>query len=539
MEVILSKRRSRLLLSLCSGILMVLSFPYTGSVTALVFIAWIPLLLVERSIYQNRYRSAKLFIHAYITFFVYNLGTTWWIWNASPGGAILAFVLNSLLMTIPLFLFHVSKKKLGATFGFLCFSAYWIGFEYLHYHWELSWPWLNLGNCFSITPTWIQWYSYTGVLGGTLWILLVNYLGYVFVSNVLIKKQSLSSNVKTITYWAISIAVPIMISLFLYTNYQEATHKNQLLNVTVLQPNIDPYNEKFTSSLDSQLEKLCDLADRYKDSSTDMIIGPETAISSSFFEEDLSHLAFYSYLKKRKEKWGHAGLYTGASTFRFFENKHSRASRKLPDGPGYYESYNSSLLIDEDNTHSFLHKSKLVLGVEKLPFSDWLPILETLSINNGGTSGTLGVEKEPKVMSSHNVTFAPLICYESIYGAFNAEQCRKGAQAIFIITNDGWWGDTPGYKQHKSFACLRAIENRKFVARSANTGTSCFINDLGETTQQTAWWKMTGIKQQIQLNNQLTFYTQHGDLLGKISLLILICLLIVFFYMKFPFKQSN
>lgn len=514
---------------------MVFSFPYTGSVTGLVFISWIPLLLVEYTIYQHKDRSTSVFLHAYITFFVYNLGTTWWIWNASPGGAVLAFVLNSLLMTFPFFLYHISKKKMGSSFGILCFLAYWVCFEYLHYQWELSWPWLNVGNCFSITPKIIQWYSYTGVLGGTLWVLLVNYLGFIIISNVSIKKQSYHRNIRTTLIWAISIVLPLMISLLMYKNYQKNAPNKQLLHVTVLQPNIDPYNEKFDSSLDSQLEKLCNLADQYTDRSTDIVIGPETAISTSFFEEDLAHLAFYSYLKNRIQKWGHAGFYTGASTFRFFEKKHSRASRKLPDGPGYYESYNSSLLIDQDTRFSILHKSKLVLGVEKLPFSDWFPMLEALSINNGGTSGTLGVEKEPKVLSLRSVTFAPLICYESIYGAFNAEQCRKGAQAIFIITNDGWWGDTPGYKQHNSFACLRAIENRKFVARSANTGTSSIINDLGEITQQTPWWKATGIKQQIQLNNQQTFYTQHGDILGKISLLLSIAFLGVFMYLKIPF----
>jgi apolipoprotein N-acyltransferase len=144
-----------------------------------------------------------------------------------------------------------------------------------------------------------------------------------------------------------------------------------------------------------------------------------------------------------------------------------------------------------------------------------LPFLEELSINNGGTSGTLGIEKEPKVLSTAKIKFAPSICYESIYGEFIGTQCKKGAQVIFIITNDGWWGNTPGYKQHMSFARLRAIENRRSIARSANTGTSCFINQKGDVIEQSTWWQPTALKQKINLNNDISFYSTFGDLLGK------------------------
>ncbi len=547
MTTILSNPKNRLLFSLLSGILMVLAFPYTGSVTPLIFISWIPSLLVEQYLTRHNYHAANFFIHGYITFLVYNVGTTWWIWNASQGGALLAFLLNSLLMTIPYHLFHLTKKKLGDIIGYVSLFIFWITFEYLHFHWELSWPWLTIGNNFSITPTIIQWYSYTGVLGGTLWVLLVNYSGLQLLFS-LEEKKSKAQILKVLIIFLSLIILPVSVSGFIYKQAIGRIEKQHDLNVVLLQPNIDPYNEKFISSLDNQLKKLCDLADKHINYKTDIIIAPETAISTSFWEEDLDMSGFYHYLIQRKKKWKNASFFTGASTLRFYDKIHSRASKKLVNAHGFYESYNSSLLIDELGKNSFLHKSKLVLGVEKVPFSDWLPFLEELSINNGGTSGTLGIEKEPHILKSHKVTFAPLICYESVYGEFNAEQCRKGAQAIFIITNDGWWGDTPGYKQHKSFACLRAIENRKFVARSANTGTSCFINEFGEIIQETPWWKMTAIRHAIKLNSNQTFYTRNGDLLGKnssvVSVFLLVGLILSFFnvgkksYFK-SFKNPN
>ena len=134
---------------------MVLSFPFTGSLTFVAFVAWIPLLLVEASVAKQNYKSRKVLTHGYITFFIYNIGTTWWVWNASPGGSILAFFLNSLLMALVFYGFHLTKKHVGTKEGYIALLLYWVAFEHFHYDWESSWPWLSLGNVFSITPSWV------------------------------------------------------------------------------------------------------------------------------------------------------------------------------------------------------------------------------------------------------------------------------------------------------------------------------------------------------------------------------------------------
>jgi apolipoprotein N-acyltransferase len=84
------------------------------------------------------------------------------------------------------------------------------------------------------------------------------------------------------------------------------------------------------------------------------------------------------------------------------------------------------------------------------------------------------------------------------------------------MTNDGWWGDTPGYKQHLIYGRLRAIETRRSIARSANTGISCFINERGDILQPTAWWKACVIKASINDNSEKTFYSQRGDIIGRV-----------------------
>jgi apolipoprotein N-acyltransferase len=508
-------RKKRYLFSLLSGVLMVISFPYTGSLTPLVFISWVPLLLVEQNVSTKKYRSSKVFIHSFITFILYNLGTTWFIWNASAGGAVFAIGLNGLIMAFVFYLFHLFRKKFQSKFSYLILLLTWISFEYIHLNWDLSWPWLNLGNVFSVAPSVVQWYSITGIEGGSLWILVVNVLVFFLIPKLNYKAEGWMFPKKEIRIFSIVLLLPIFFSLFSYFSYSE--EKNPV-EVVVLQPNIDPYNEKFNSDLNTQLNKLFTLADENVTPNTQFVIAPETSLSSTFFEEELKVLPFYPYIIERKANWHNASLYIGASTLRFFETKNSNVSRKIEGGPGYIESYNSSLLIDENNATEIVHKSKLVLGVEKLPFSTIFPQLEELAINLDGASGSLGIEKEARVLHANNVTFAPSVCYESIYGDFISGQVKKGAELIFIITNDGWWGDTPGYRQHASFARLRAIENRRSIARSANTGISCVINQRGDVLQKTTWWVPAAINAELNKNNELTFYSLHGDWLGKLFL---------------------
>ncbi len=112
-----------------------------------------------------------------------------------------------------------------------------------------------------------------------------------------------------------------------------------------------------------------------------------------------------------------------------------------------------------------------------------------------------------------------------------------GADFLFIITNDGWWRDTPGYKQHNSFARIRAIENRRSVARSANTGISSLIDQRGRELARAGWWERTGLRGNLNKNDHLTFYTKHGDFLGRIATLLTVILIlysIVFRFIKKP-----
>lgn len=437
-------------------------------------------------------------------------------------------------MSLTFVLFHFVKKGLKSNWAVWTLIPLWISFEYFHFNWDLSWPWLTLGNFFSIRTSWIQWYEFTGVFGGSIWILAMNILLFQWIHSVWIQKN------KKWNTWLISSLFMFMLPIvFSWKKLPILPFKGaRLYNVAVVQPNVDPYNEKFAlgTSNEQQLQRFFKLANSVVDSTTDLVVGPETAISQGFIESRLQGLPFYSMIQNEMQHWGKAALLIGASTVELFDTKHSRASVYIPGQRIYYESYNSSLHIPQKGEPSFIHKSKLVPGVEMIPFSNIFPFLETLAIENGGTSGTLGIEKEPKVFHAKN-TLAPIVCYESIYGDFVAKQVRQGASILSVITNDGWWGDSPGYKQHFSFSALRAIENRRWVVRSANTGKSGVFDEFGGTVKETGYWKEAAFQVAIPTLGRMTFYTKHGDYLGQIAYLL--SLIILMLSILYPFKNRN
>lgn len=519
-----------ILLSLLSSALLISSFPHTGSFTPLVFIGFIPLLLLRTELLQNNKKPIVLCFWSYLTFLFWNIGSTWWVANASMSGALLAFTVNALLMTFVFCGWSWLDRKMTSGWGFWLLIPLWILFEFGHHRWDLSWPWLTLGNYFAIRTGWIQWYEWTGTLGGSAWVLFIN----LFIFKMILHFHANTISRKHFIGLMAVIIVPIIVSQILLSFANFTITAPKLLKAVVLQPNVDPYKEKFAEDASNEAftDSILGLANRHVNAQTDLVMGPETALPLSFLEDRLFTFEFGRKLQAQISKWPQANLLLGASTVQLFDHKNSVASTPIPGESRWFESYNASLLLAKGKEPQYGHKSKLVPGVELVPFSAYLPFLSAIAIENGGTSGTLGIEKAPKVLeitkqfeidkfnhqSQHKIALAPIICYESIYGDFVRQQVQKGAQLLCVITNDGWWGDTPGYKQHFAMARLRAIETRRWVLRSANTGTSGSIDPSGKIIKKTAYWTKTAFSQAVELRTDKTFYTKHGDWLAGLSL---------------------
>ena len=152
---------NKFILSIISGLLLAFSWVETGFFP-LVFFAFVPLLILEKNLSLKRKQSSLLmFGYSFLSFFLFNVITTYWIWHASIFGAFAAFTINAILMSLVMVLFHKVKYVLGNKKGYLFLIFLWISMEYLHLNWELAWPWLTLGNVFASFPNLVQWYEYT------------------------------------------------------------------------------------------------------------------------------------------------------------------------------------------------------------------------------------------------------------------------------------------------------------------------------------------------------------------------------------------
>jgi len=511
-------RKIRILYAILSGVLFGLAWVQWSS-ALLLMIAFLPLLLVEDYLdkHKNEFKSVQFFLYSIITFVVWNTISTWWIYNAAAIGLIAAIVLNSLLMSTVMWGFHISKRYLGRKFGYFALIFYWIAYEYFSLNWELSWSWLNLGNGFAKNIQLVQWYEYTGMFGGTLWVLISNILITLLVLKLIKsnKIKSIYNNIVVITLW---ITIPISISLIRYYNYNEI---GKQYNIVVIQPNIDPYNEKFNGMTEQeQIEKILKLANTVADDSIDYFVAPETALPRTAWERYLKRNRSINMIKDFLVDYPNAKFVTGASTRKLFlpGEDISATARSFRDTAMYYDNYNTALQIDTSDNILTYHKSKLVVGVEKMPFPKTLSFLEDFALDMGGTFGSLGTQDERTSFGAFNnsVRIAPVICFESIFGEYVNEYVKNGANLLFVITNDAWWGDSPGYKQHLRFSQLRAVETRRSVARSANTGISCFINQRGDIIKPTNYWQDAAIKTNLKANNNFTFYVIYGNYIARI-----------------------
>lgn len=528
------KRFTNLFLALASGILLWAAWP-VSPLTFLIFIAWIPLLWLENKPISNR----NFFGLTYITMLIWNIATTWWIWNASEPGAVSAFLANSLIMCLPWLAFRITKRKFGNGFGYVSLIALWLCFEYIHLHdWGLSWPWLTLGNVFATHTKWIQWYEYTGTSGGSLWVMLMNILFF-----QLLKKRNAQYSIFNFQYSILTLIIllaPIGISYLLEAPVTR-NPKPETSNIVIVQPNIDPYEKISTGSFEMQLQKLIHLSESQVDNNTSLLVWPETALytANGIEETRMKENELLSPLWSFLNRHPNVILFTGVESYRVFNAKNSSTSKPMQEAGYFYESYNGSALLDSSGALSYYHKSMLVPGVETLPW--FLRFIDKWFEKFGGTTAgyTRQKERTPLIDTKHGYVIAPAICYESIYGEFMSKYIRNGANIICIITNDGWWGNTPGYKQHMNYARLRAIETRKWVARSANTGISCFIDPSGHVINRQPWNKAAAIKlNQPAIDNYQTFFVKHGDILSKIftALSILFILFNIVFWIRKKFR---
>ena len=539
-----------IILAAISALLFSVSWPTYG-VPFFIFFAFVPLLLMEQEISKFSKIKRKgwaVFGLSYFTFFIWNLVTTGWLYYAkNPDGSnsLLAVAIplfaNSLLMSSTFQLYYWYKKVRGTYFGLVFFVAIWLSFERFHLSWEFTWPWLNLGNVFSEYPKVIQWYDTIGATGGSFWILLINVFTF-YTIRIWEAGRIRKDLIKNVAIISALIFIPIFISIYKYNSFQEKPIGN--VNVVLLQPELDPYNEKYSKDSLQILGELLTLAEQNSKGKVDFFIAPETAFPGrgSLSEKGFNKSISINIAKEFLTKHPQSILLTGASTHKFLfnESETENYSVKIQDGV-WVNSYNSALQIIPNQNVEVYHKGKLVPGVEIFPYIRFLkPFLGDAMLDFGGATSSLGIDKKRKVFTNNfnKAKVAPIICYESIYGEFVTDYVKNGANLLAIMTNDSWWGNSEGHKQLLSYARLRAIETRREIVRAANSGISAHINAKGDIVEDTFYGDQTALAVTANLLEEKSIYTKTGDLISRIAIFVLGFLLIYHFGEKIASKKS-
>ena len=496
----------------------------------MMLFAFVPLLYMDKLATEKGVKHFWLW--HYGAFLLWNAVTTFWVCNATVGGGIFACVANAFQMSLVFGLYRWAKKRQGGVLPYIFLAATWIVWEkwYLVSA-QISWPWLVLGNAFARTLPLVQFYEYTGTLGGSLWVWIVNLSAFGILSSVLDGRwKGFSVKVKASVIFAAALALfaPVVWSLCLWK--VRSAEPERTLSVIAFQPNIDPYN-KFSALTQQQqnaiLEDQMSRALSAMPSTPVLLLAPETFtydIQTVGISLSPTYRRFVGFLKEHPE----ANLLFGASSRTFLPAgaRPSQTARQMYDGR-WLETHNSALLIDSTGRADIYHKSKLVVGVEMMPYPGFFRhIDEWLGGVMGRDIGQDSVSLLHFSAAGIDVPIGCAICYESVYGDHCAKYVKAGAELLAVITNDAWWGDTPGYRQHLSYASLRAIETRRWIARSANTGISAIIDSRGRIVASTPWWEKASLPGEVGLSDVQTFFVRFGDVPGRLALLVFLLLLV-------------
>jgi apolipoprotein N-acyltransferase len=538
------KNMNPYLSAVLAGTLLAISFP-PMPFFILAFLAFVPILLtLSEDDVKRRY------LLLYITFFIYHSGTNWWIgsWQAdtdpylTASSIILAFV-HPFFFMVPFGLFFIIKKRISTNFALWSFPFFWTAFEWAHNLGELSYPWLSIGNTQIYNVYWVQFIDITGVWGASFLVAMLNIL-LVKLIQLFSQSKNLSaiySRTSGIVYTiaiSVIIAIPIIYGIFRDKQYSHDKLKfeNPHISVGIIQPAINPWR-KWEISVDGMINLHFDIADSIISTGKkpQLVIWNETAIPR-YTQVTVPH--DYRYLTQWVNERG-ISLFTGFSELQFYTEENKTVTARVDEGSdgGYYEPYNSSMLINPNDSGypQSYRKMRLTPMAERLPYSEKIMFMKSWFEWGVGISAW-GIGKEQKNLvvksASDSIILGPIICIESIYPEFVANTAKNGAEFLVIITNDAWYDYTPGPEQHYLIAAMRAIENRRYIARCANTGVSGVISPMGKTISKLPQYQKLGLYEEIPLIKTVTFYSEYGDWFGLLVFLVTVILIITAYTRK-------
>ncbi len=440
------------------------------------------------------------------------------VWMMIAGGAVV--LIHPMFYLIVVLLYKRVRRRLGLIAGFVFFPVVWISYEYSHSLSEFSFPWITLGNSQAYDLQRIQIAEFTSVYGISLLILCFNVIGFILITKLAARSWTLRSRGTVLALFTLLLLYfgPSIYGLQKISEYNAET-AGHALRVGVVQPNIDPW-EKWGSgganpwgSYDREIATYLRETRALSEEKVDLVVWPETAIP---FRILLPGNQIYWHWVSGNLDSSRTSVLTGLPYTVFYDSASAPATASRdPIRNRYYDDFNSTTLLVPGHGVGAVYK-KIVL----VPFAERIPYAETFRFLIGPLKWNVGIGMWGKgrdtvvfslpTRAGVSMKFASMICYESIYPDFVREFVQRGAEFLVIVTNDSWWGKTSGAYQHASYASIRAVENRRWVVRSANGGISGLIDPTGTYHDETKLYSTATFDGTIQARSELTYYTRHG-----------------------------
>ncbi|MEO5930877.1 MAG: apolipoprotein N-acyltransferase [Candidatus Kapaibacterium sp.] len=535
MRISLDRTPPTWVLLVLSGLLLGVAYP-PNPVGLLGSIGLVPLLIAI-----DRAKSYKqLFRWSYSSLLIFSALSSYWVgsWQARADpflmiSCVLLIIIHPFFFIVPLFFYRAVRLRTSRLFALAFLPFLWCGGEYLHALSDASYPWLTLGNTQTYNLYFIQFIEFTGVWGLSFLLLVQN---SVVAAMVFALGDPPADQSRIFKVGAVVLALTL-VPPFLYGFYVLGEAKGHIpgkgLTVTVVQPNVDPW-DKWNSNGEGedQIARNAGISERsLKEHPTQMFLWSETAIPYPVSQPGFE--ARRDELRRAIDSLG-VPVLTGFPDYMEYPDKATAPPSShvivRPNGTGgtdtiRFDNFNSAglFLPGIGLKDAAYHKMQLVPFGERIPFIDNFPSLMNMlswgvGISTWGKGERITTFAVP--VNGGVAHAASVVCFESVYPNVVRKFVDSGANFLTIITNDGWYQGTPGPRQHERFAIMRAIETRRAIARSANTGISCFVSPYGIISDETEEGIPTTITATIELRDDLTLYVRWGDWWPKLCLVI-------------------
>jgi apolipoprotein N-acyltransferase len=500
-----------------SGLMLTASFPRTG----FDFFAWFAMVPLILAINQTN----AVFMTGCLTGFIHQMTLVYWLVTAMHVYGNLPIItsvplLILLCMYLSIFtgIFCVLVKRLCQKPWQLIWAPFfWVSLEYARSLTQFAFPWELLGYSQYLKLPLIQMADITGVYGISWLIVLFNVAITCFL--LYTTRQSwnhidVSNRLVYVFLGSVILCFVVFLSYGLVKmhvlNKAIQTSQNQM-KVGVVQGNINQavkWDEKFrTQTIQKYI--LASMSENHRNA--DLIVWPETAVPIYIQQETPLSKKLLSFIDQQ------------ACVFLIGGLRYDRSSM------GQWKFFNSAYLIEPKKSNwQTYDKSHLVPYGEYIPFQTVFPFLSKFVQGVGNFSEGRSIVP----LKWDQWAIGPQICYEILFPSISRTLVQKGADVLVNITNDAWYGHSSAPYQHFSMIVFRAVENKRSLARSANTGISGFVNPYGKIILASEIFKDANLNTSLPVVKGLTFYCQFGDVFALTCCIILFTVALISFFRK-------